>query len=255
MADTSAKVAAIMRLIEDGSYFVINRPRQYGKTTTLFLLERQLRQNADYLPILIGFEGISTEAYQSEQRFLEAFIQQFRKVERVLRHDELAKLNDAGEKLTTFSQLDGWISTLAATLPQKIVLMIDEVDKSGNHQLFLDFLGLLRAKYLDAAQGRDTTFHSVILAGVHDVKSLKLKLRPEDQRQYKSPWNIAVNFTVDMSLSPAEIQTMLTPLPNNCIIIRLAIRFWSVRSARFSTKNFASPPGQRTTWRSPSPAC
>ena len=69
MADTSAKLAAIMRLVEDGSYFVINRPRQYGKTTTLFLLERQLRQNSDYLPILIGFEGISTEAYQSEQRF------------------------------------------------------------------------------------------------------------------------------------------------------------------------------------------
>lgn len=42
------------------------------------------------------------------------------------------------------------------------------------------------------------------------MKSLKLKLRPEDQRQYNSPWNIAVNFTVDMSLSPAEIQTMLT---------------------------------------------
>ena len=209
MADTSAKLAEIMRLVEDGSYFVINRPRQYGKTTTLFLLERQLRQHAEYLPILIGFEGISTEAYQSEQRFLEAFIQQFRKVERVLRQDELARLNDAGEKLTTFSQLDRWISTLAATLPHKLVLMIDEVDKSGNHQLFLDFLGLLRAKYLDAAQGRDTTFHSVILAGVHDVKSLKLKLRPDDQRQYNSPWNIAVNFTVDLSLSPAEIRTML----------------------------------------------
>lgn len=210
MADTSAKVAAIMRLVEDGSYFVINRPRQYGKTTTLFLLERQLRQNADYLPIFISFEGISTEAYQSEQRFLEAWFAECSRIFTVSGYREIAEMieHDA-VSMTSFTRFKGWLTKLVMMTPRRMVLMIDEVDKSGNHQLFLDFLGLLRAKYLDAAQGRDTTFHSVILAGVHDVKSLKLKLRPDDQRQYNSPWNIAVNFTVDMSLSPAEIRTML----------------------------------------------
>lgn len=37
------------------------------------------------------------------------------------------------------------------------------------------------------------------------MKSLKLKLRKEDESKYNSPWNIAV----DMSFSPKEISTML----------------------------------------------
>lgn len=56
--------------------------------------------------------------------------------------------------------------------------MIDEVDKSSDNQIFLSFLGLLREKYLKCQQGKDVTFHSVILAGVYDIKTLKLKLHP-----------------------------------------------------------------------------
>ena len=54
-----------------------------------------------------------------------------------------------------------------------MMLSIDEVDKSSNNQLFLDFLGMLRKKYLRRDAGREESFHSVILAGVHDVKTLK----------------------------------------------------------------------------------
>ena len=35
MVDTSSKIAKILDLIEQGKYFTINRPRQFGKTTTL----------------------------------------------------------------------------------------------------------------------------------------------------------------------------------------------------------------------------
>ena len=209
MVDIAAKLDAILPMVADGDYFVINRPRQYGKTTTLFLLEQRLRQDAEYLPILMSFEGISSEACRDEEHFLEAFWQQLRKAARVLQCPEFTALLETERPSVTFAQLDEWISTAATAMPQRLVLMIDEVDKSGNYQVFLDFLGLLRVKYLDAAQGRDVTFHSVMLAGVHDVKSLKLKLRPEEQRSYNSPWNIAVNFTVDLSFTPAEIQTML----------------------------------------------
>ncbi|MCP4629190.1 MAG: AAA family ATPase, partial [bacterium] len=95
-------------------------------------------------------------------------------------------------------------------LPGKsVVLLIDEVDKSSNSQLFLTFLGMLRNKYLKRNKGRDYTFHSVILAGVHDIKTLKTKIRPDDDRKYNSPWNIAVDFEVDMSLAPREIESML----------------------------------------------
>ena len=58
-------------------------------------------------------------------------------------------------------------------------------------------------------EGLDTSFQSVILAGVYNVKNLKLKLRPEAERKYNSPWNIAADFDVDMSFSVDEIAKML----------------------------------------------
>ena len=234
MADTSEKIRAILKLVEDGSYFVINRPRQYGKTTTLHLLELALQKQQDYFPMFISFEGFGSESYHSEQRFIEAFFSELRSVVQASYKDELNKqkifepfltglykvfglsykrsifqLIKHGQHLSALNELGDWITEFVNTINQRIVLMIDEVDKSSNNQLFLDFLALLRTKYLSAARGRDITFHSIILAGVHDVKSLKLKIRLDDERKYNSPWNIAVNFTVDMSLNPKEIQSML----------------------------------------------
>ena len=58
-------------------------------------------------------------------------------------------------------------------------------------------------------KGKDITFKSVILAGVHDVKTLKIKIREGEEVKLNSPWNIAVNFKVDMSFNSDEIETML----------------------------------------------
>jgi hypothetical protein len=76
---------------------------------------------------------------------------------------------------------------------------------------------MLRDKFLSRKNGTDHTFHSVVLAGVHDVKNIKLKMinegtytpSSEENKLYNSPWNIAASFEVDMSFSPAEIATML----------------------------------------------
>lgn len=53
------------------------------------------------------------------------------------------------------------------------------------------------------------TFQSVILAGVTDVKHLKGKIRSEEAHKVNSPWNIAADFTIDMSLSEDGIKGML----------------------------------------------
>ena len=49
----------------------------------------------------------------------------------------------------------------------------------------------------------------MILAGVYDIKNLKLKLRPDSEHQYNSSWNIAADFDIDMSLSVPQIAKML----------------------------------------------
>ena len=81
---------------------------------------------------------------------------------------------------------------------QRKIFYIDEVDKNADNQIFLSFLGLLRNKYLEQQQSRDITFWSVILAGVYDIKNLKVKLHPGQEDKYNSPWNIAADFTVTL---------------------------------------------------------
>lgn len=56
MVDISGRVDRIVKeYIEHGQYFTINRARQYGKTTTLYLLERRLRE--EYLVLSLSFEA------------------------------------------------------------------------------------------------------------------------------------------------------------------------------------------------------
>jgi hypothetical protein len=52
-------------------------------------------------------------------------------------------------------------------------------------------------------------FQSIILAGVHDIKNLKSKIRPDSEHTYNSPWNIAAEFTLDMSFTIEQIAVML----------------------------------------------
>lgn len=111
-----------MAMVEEGDYFIISRPRQYGKTTILYLLFGRLKDSKEHLVFNLSF---------------------------------------------------------------------------------------LRAKYLRRHLGYEKAFHSVVLAGVHDIKTLKVKIRSETEQKYNSPWNIAADFEVVMSLQPEEIIPML----------------------------------------------
>ncbi|MCP4352887.1 MAG: AAA family ATPase [Desulfobacterales bacterium] len=209
MVDTSAKIEQIFELVEAGEYFTINRPRQFGKTTTLSLLMKRLFATETYLPLRISFEGLSTESYASQQRFLAGFCFLVQRFFRAHRLESLADYTEQQAGMEMFEQLNSFITGLCLASGKQVVLMIDEVDKSSNNQLFLDFLALLRIKYLDHSEGQDITFQSVILAGVHDIKTLKSGIRADDEKKYNSPWNIAVDFEVDLSFSACEIETML----------------------------------------------
>jgi hypothetical protein len=113
------------------------------------------------------------------------------------------------EKVRNMDSLSEFITQFVTQSQREVVVLIDEIDKASDNQLFLSFLGMLRNKYLDREAGIDKTFSSVVLAGVHDVKSLKLKIRKDGETKLNSPWNIAADFNVDMSFNPAEIKTMI----------------------------------------------
>jgi predicted AAA+ superfamily ATPase len=49
MADVSKKFIRTIDMVEFGDYFIINRPRQYGKTTMLYTIAAELRKREDYI--------------------------------------------------------------------------------------------------------------------------------------------------------------------------------------------------------------
>ena len=74
------RLEKIKRLFVDrGKYFIINRGRQYGKTTTLRLLAEFLKD--DYVILSMDFQMMSSANFADEQTFVISFMEY---VERVL---------------------------------------------------------------------------------------------------------------------------------------------------------------------------
>jgi len=64
MVDISNKVSQIATMVGKGQYFTINRARQYGKTTTIRLLEKDLLEKG-YQVARISFEGIGDTPFEN----------------------------------------------------------------------------------------------------------------------------------------------------------------------------------------------
>lgn len=207
MVDITEKLNKIIEIIKRRDYFVINRPRQYGKTTTMFMVEQCLKY--DYIVISISFEGIGDEVFLNEEKFSKQFIRLMSDSLEFIDKNKSSELLKKLDEVKDLADLSKVITRFIKECENEVVLFVDEVDKSSNNQLFLSFLGMLRNKYLLRQQGKDVTFSSVILAGVYDIKNLKIKIRDSEEKKYNSPWNIAVNFNIDMSFNEEEIGTML----------------------------------------------
>lgn len=208
MVDVTERVESIRQMIERGDYFCINRGRQYGKTTTLDAIQRTLEP--EYIVLSISFEGLGQSGMETDDAVARSFVGILDFQMRYLTMDaSLKNLIHEAAVCADFSmqKLSEMISDFCFTAGKPIVLLIDEVDNAANYESFLHFLGMLRNKYL--SRTKFPSFQSVILAGVYDIKNLKLKIRDEQEHQYNSPWNIAVPFDMDMSLHAPGIADML----------------------------------------------
>lgn len=214
MVNLDARLAKIKELVDYGDYFVINRARQYGKTTTLWALSQYLQE--EYIVLFCSFQKFSTTCFENEHVFVKHFIKMIldvvrNKKKKITGLDEqiLSQLEKVGENNTLLDMMElfSYLNKLCETAEKPVVLIIDEVDNASNNQVFLDFLGQLRSAYLEREM--TDTFQSVILAGVYDVKNLKHKIRSEEEHRYNSPWNIAAQFDLDMSFSVEDIAGML----------------------------------------------
>jgi len=212
MVDISKQVNIAEQMVEDNYYFCINHGRQYGKTTTLYALGNQLEEHG-YTVFSLSFEGLEEDDFASTKKLCKSFVIQMRRTVRrrqVRNADE--KISNIIEKYSALEEIGAsnfsdFIFDLCS-FNNKIVVIIDEVDQASNYESFIKFLGLLRDRYLN--RKTEPTFRSVILAGVYDIKNLKLKIRPEAEHQYNSPWNIAEPYNAKMGLPEDGIAKMLS---------------------------------------------
>ena len=214
MVDISDRLLRIKRMVDAGKYFCINRARQYGKTTTLAALADYL--SPEYNVVSLDFQGIGSAGFATEESFVQSFVRLIRRQQRIGMHIPEAILASADEimkrreHLARLDELFDLLSDWCEVSSKPMVLMIDEVDSATNNQVFLDFLAQLRLQYLEKEKNAAyPAFCSVILAGVTDVRYLKARLRPEGEHKENSPWNIAVEYDIDMSLSESGIRGML----------------------------------------------
>ena len=211
MVDISEKIRQILAMVEKGRYFTINRARQYGKTTTIRQLEKILLEKG-YMVARISFEGVGDTPFENEKNFCLNLLRQIS--EAFDMHSIKGYKLWHNKTITSFDKMDVFLNKMCKD--KKVVLIIDETDKTSNNFVFLRFIGMLRNKYLERENTKKATFQSVILAGVYDIKNLKLKMvkagthqLQDGEKRINSPWNIAANFEIDMSFSAPEIATML----------------------------------------------
>ena len=226
MVDISGKVEKIFKLVESAKYFTINRGRQFGKTTTIGRLRKRLEEAGGYICASISFQFATQLMFADEAGFSKGLLTRIYQSLLLINKEEANLWQN--ENIKNFDQLSLFITERCSG--KKIVLIIDESDEASNNSLFVQFLKMLRDKYLFRNAGDDFTFHSIILAGVYDIRNLKQKTCTERSRSMilsgkytpsegesamNSPWNIAVDFKIDMSFSPEEIETMLVEYEND----------------------------------------
>lgn len=72
MVNIDSKLAQIKQLVDEKKYFVINRARQYGKTTTLNMLVKYLADK--YTVFLLVSKVLEEQLLKAKQHFVELYV-------------------------------------------------------------------------------------------------------------------------------------------------------------------------------------
>ncbi|MGH7599940.1 MAG: AAA-like domain-containing protein, partial [bacterium] len=189
--DLTPQLKKLMALADEGTYFVINRPRQFGKTTVLDFFARRLQASKDYVPALISFESFTQLFDITEAEFYANVAKRiFEELKPVTDGLTDIKINDFD--ITSRNDFFEWLRETCRHLRKKLVLLIDETD-AVPETVVIGFLAGLREMFLQ--RDRKPAAYAVCLAGVHDIKNLKARYRKETRSLGSaSPFNIAIDY-------------------------------------------------------------
>ncbi len=189
--DLTPQIKKLMALADEGAYFVINRPRQFGKTTVLDFFARRLQVSKDFVPALISFESFTQQFDLTEAEFYANVAKRiFEELELAADGPSDLKISDLDIK--SRGEFFEWLRETCRHLRKKLVLLIDEID-AVPETVVIGFLAGLREMFLQ--RDRKPALYAICLAGVHDIKNLKARYRDETASiGSASPFNIAIDY-------------------------------------------------------------
>ena len=155
MVSLEKRLGQFKELVDAEMYFVFSRARQYGKTTILKALEKELQ--AEYYVVSLDFQMLGNKSFEDEVLFSKSFAKLFVKKMRMCQpvspavQKVLEELLQEANQSELYLLLDLFLklSELCIISDKPVVLMIDEADHASNNQVFLDFLAQLRGYYLN----------------------------------------------------------------------------------------------------------
>lgn len=196
MLPTAARIPLARQLVADQNYFVIQAPRQTGKTTSMVNLAQELTASGDYVAVLVSVEVGA--AFSDDPGAAElAILGEWRTSVQIRLPADLwpPAWPDADEGQRIRAALSAW----AAFAARPLALFIDEIDTLRDDAL-ISVLRQLRTGYFD----RPHSFPwSLALIGLRDVRDYKVASGGSDRLNTASPFNIKTesltlgNFSAD----------------------------------------------------------
>lgn len=119
MADVSGKLAQMFKMVDRGDYFIINRPRQYGKTTSLYTLSDILRKTGEYIVFNTSFEGIGDAVFEDEKVFSQGFVELLAKYASAYMPETEDWLLETAPKIQSIKMLEKMLTTFVNKTEKK----------------------------------------------------------------------------------------------------------------------------------------
>lgn len=193
----------VMRLIAQGSYFVVHAPRQVGKTTAMIELARELTDSGKYVSVLVSMEvgaGLKTKIGAAELAILNSW-------QMAISHWLPASLQpppwpDAPEGQRIGAALTFW----ATHAPRPLVVFLDEIDALEDDVL----ISVLRQLRSGHSFRPDSFPASLAVIGLRDVRDYKVLSGGSTNLGTASPFNIAVRSLTLRDFTAEEVRELLT---------------------------------------------
>ena len=166
------KTALIYKLVNEGRYYFLSRPRRFGKSLLISTLEAYLSGKKDL------FQGLALERLEKEypvmhldlntDRYNEASVLRDR-LNLFLSHWERDYGRDSNE-VTLAQRFEGVVQRIYDKTGRRVVILVDEYDKPllqaiGNDPLQKEYRGSLKSFY-GALKSKDACIKFALLTGV-----------------------------------------------------------------------------------------